>query len=269
VRHLLEKATLGIAATATALLIVVAPSQPASATPLSSTQAAGMLALHAELQMRSTPTTCPPGKPSDVLCAERHGQGLVRGLGQVTESYFYFVDQEAAECGGAKRVLRTTARLTVAEKGDLELALDDHPSCFPGEALSLSRTYTVTGGAGAYSGASGSGTVAHRAAVTLSGAAGSDTYVGALDVPGLEFDLKAPVIAGALNRIVRAPRTAKRVRVTYRVSARDEVDGTTPVSCRPSSGSRFKIGRTLVHCSTTDTSANTRTAAFAVTVRRR
>jgi HYR domain-containing protein len=241
----------------------------AAAVPAASGRETGTLAAHAELRVTSQPASCPPGMPSDVSCAERKGNGVAPGLGQVAESYLYPVDQEATECGGAKRVLRTTARLTIVGKGELEVAMDDHPGCFPGEALSLSRTYRVTGGTGAYSGASGSGTVAHRVGFTSSGAAGSDTYDGTLDVPGLEFDLKAPVIDGAVNKTVRAPRLAKRVRVAYRVSARDDVDDAVAASCRPPSGSTFKLGRTLVRCSATDSSANTATSTFAITVKRR
>jgi hypothetical protein len=258
-------------ATRWVLLVGLVATLAAAAVPAASGRRTGTLAVHAELQVTSRVSACPPGAgvPSDVQCAERQGKGVAPGLGPVTESYLYLVDQDAPECGGAKRVLHNTARLTVAGKGELELLMDDHPGCFPGEALTLSRTYRVTSGTGIYSGASGSGTVSHRVGLTSSGAAGTDTYDGTLDVPGLQFDLTAPVITGATNRSIRAPKTAKRVRVTYRVSARDDVDGAAPVSCRPASGSRFKVGRTLVTCSTTDTSANSATAGFAVTVKRR
>ena len=66
-----------------------------------------------------------------------------------------------------------------------------------------------------------------------------------------------------------APRGAKRARVTYTVSARDEVDGSVPVSCQPRPGSRFRIGRTAVNCSAIDGSGNTATARFTITVKRR
>jgi hypothetical protein len=59
------------------------------------------------------------------------------------------------------------------------------------------------------------------------------------------------------------------VRVTYKVTATDDVDGPVPVACRPSSGSRFKIGRTIVTCSASDKTGNTATARFTVTVKRR
>ena len=87
-------------------------------------------------------------------------------------------------------------------------------------------------------------------------------------VPGLEFDLTAPTISGATSKVVRAPLKAKRVRVTHQVTATDDLDGSVVVSCRPASGSRFKIGRTLVTCSATDGGGNTATARFTVAVRR-
>ena len=76
-------------------------------------------------------------------------------------------------------------------------------------------------------------------------------------VPGLEFDVVAPVMRGAVSKTVRARRGAKLVRVRYAVTARDDVDGVVPVSCRPRSGRRFRIGRTIVRCSAMDSSGHT------------
>ena len=93
-------------------------------------------------------------------------------------------------------------------------------------------------------------------------------WTGALTVPGLEFDLTSPTLAGATNKTVRAKKGAKSARVTFKVTAQDGADGVVPVGCNPRSGSRFKIGRTRVTCSSTDSSANTAKASFTVTVRR-
>ena len=71
------------------------------------------------------------------------------------------------------------------------------------------------------------------------------------------------------NTTVTAPRGKKRVRVRFFVFATDAVDGTVPVACTPRSGSLFKLGRTKVSCSATDSSANTRQARFVITVRPR
>ncbi|MBA3366549.1 MAG: HYR domain-containing protein [Actinobacteria bacterium] len=102
---------------------------------------------------------------------------------------------------------------------------------------------------------------------TPTGAAGNDTWVFTLIVPGLELDLTAPTLGGAASKTVRAPKGVKRVRVLYRVTARDDVDGAVPVSCSPKSGSRFKVGRTVVKCSATDKSASAQTAKFTVNVK--
>ncbi len=112
-------------------------------------------------------------------------------------------------------------------------------------------------------------TAESRAGLPGGHAVGTDTWTGTLVVPSLEFDLTPPTITGAVDKIVRAPRGIKRMRVTYKLDAADAVDGSVPVSCKPKSGSRFKIGRTLVRCSATDRSANTRTASFMVIVKAR
>jgi hypothetical protein len=92
---------------------------------------------------------------------------------------------------------------------------------------------------------------------------------GTLVVPGLEFDVTPPTLSGAASKTVRAPKGAKRVRVTYNVTARDTVDSAVPVTCLPRSGSRFSLGRTTVKCEAMDKSANTARARFVVTVRAR
>ena len=87
---------------------------------------------------------------------------------------------------------------------------------------------------------------------------------------GLTFDLTAPTLNGAAPKTVRvAKKGAKNARVTFKVTATDDVDGTLPVSCQPRSGSQFKVGRTTVRCEATDTSGNGAKAAFAVTVKAR
>ena len=49
-------------------------------------------------------------------------------------------------------------------------------------------------------------------------------------------------------------------------SGADAVDGTTPVTCSPASGSVFPIGVTTVRCTSTDRAGNTAAATFNVTV---
>ena len=212
---------------------------------------------------------CSGTPPGAVFCYRHAGRGVVPGLGMVSHSYAYPVEQNASGCpAGFYRVRGYTARFTVADKGQLHLAVPGSPQCLSTNVLE--PTYPpikITGGSGVYAGASGGGTLTHDARYTSTGAAGTDTWIGNLIVPGLEFDVTAPVLTGAAGKTVRAPKGATRVRVTYTVTARDEVDGVVPVSCRPRSNSSFKIGRTVVTCSATDTSGNTRTAKFGVTVK--
>jgi hypothetical protein len=258
------KRRLALAVLATALA-VAATVQVASGVAKTGA-ATGSFTLEAVLGMNSTPGPCPPGSPPEAdLCAARTGGGAVRGLGEVSETYTFFVQE-----GDCDRVFETTARLEVAGKGELQLAVDRYRGECVESALNISRAFTITGGSGIYAGASGGGTVAHRATATPSGGAtGNDTWTGTLNVPGLEFDVTPPTLSGAVNKTVRARKGSKRVRVTYRVTASDAVDGSVPVSCQPRSGSRFKIGRTFVNCSATDTSANATTGRFRVTVKRR
>lgn len=250
-------------------LVVVAT----TAVPLAlggASRTTGTLNLRAVLQFVSVPANCPPRMPDSVVCHSRTGEGAVPGLGRVTETYVFMADP--AQCLNiAAKVLAYPARLSVDGKGDLLLTLAETPECVVELAVPrASQAFTVTGGTGAFVGASGSGTLTRVAGVPGARVTGEDTWTGTLVVPGLEFevDQTAPTISGARSKVVRAPRKAKRARVTYKVTATDDVDGPVAVACRPASGSRFKIGRTVVTCSATDRSSNTATARFTVTVRR-
>ena len=116
---------------------------------------------------------------------------------------------------------------------------------------------------GSLPGASGSGNV-QRA---LGGGVGSERWTGTIVVPELEFDVTPPKLSGATSKTVRSPKNARRVRVTYKVTASDNADAQVPVTCEPRSGTRFPIGRTVVRCSATDSSANTGNASFRITVK--
>ena len=63
-------------------------------------------------------------------------------------------------------------------------------------------------------------------------------------------------------------RLAAGARVRYSVSATDATDGTLPAVCLPKSGSVFPVGRTTVTCTPVDSSGNTATARFVITVKR-
>jgi hypothetical protein len=201
--------------------------------------------------------------------AAREVRGPFPGLGQVNADYCIgkISGPRAACAGGDERVLGYGTRLTVAGKGEIDVAVAD--ACVP-DAVNGTQTFTVTGGTGSYAGASGSGTLTRVVGpIGAHGRTGTETWTGTLEVPGFDFDTTPPTISGASNKVVKVKKTARRARVTYAVTASDAVDGALPVTCAPRPGSFFRLGRTRVRCSATDTSANTTAASFTVTVKRR
>ncbi len=231
----------------------------------------GELSLQMALSVRSDTAACPAGTPPEAdECHSRTGGAVVPGLGFVSEAYTFIVDTNSPSCIDGDVLFASRGTLTVTGKGAIDVVLASPTECFlPAEAvLKAKRSFTIIGGKGVYVGASGSGMLQHDVTASATGGAGTDFWVGTLVVPGLTFDLTAPVFSGAVDKAVRAPRGKKKARVVYRVTARDAVDGAVPVACRPRSRSLFKRGRTTVKCSTADASGNTATAAFTVTVRR-
>lgn len=210
---------------------------------------------------------CPQGEPASANCWSIDSAGVVRGLGNVTESGVLVVEDVHTTC----EKWQASPTLTVAGKGTIQLSLQG-PPCISdpnGNGVSAeSMTLTVTGGSGPYAGASGSGTDVTNDASGI-GLHGSDTLNMTLTAPSSTFDLAPPVITVKVKKTVWAPKSAKRARVSYTAGAQDAVDGSVPVKCKPKSGSMFKVGRTGVTCTATDSSANTATKRFTVTVKRR
>ena len=230
-------------------------------------RSAGTLALGSALNVTGGQVDCPTGAPPEAdFCPHRSGGGRIPGLGFVSESYEYFVDTNPSGCSGA-RVLRSTGQLAVTGKGTIRFDLGRIEQCIP-DFLKANQPFTITGGSGAYAGASGGGTVIHDLTQPGEPPSGTDTWGGSLVVPGHTFDLTPPTLSGLVNKTVRARAGVKRVRVKFRVTARDPQNGSVPVRCKPGSGSRFKVGRTVVKCTATDTSANTATGTFKVVVKR-
>jgi HYR domain-containing protein len=252
---------------AVALLLVAVP--VASGGP---ERSAGSLALQAELSVTAIPApTCPLDAPPGAdLCSPRSGSGRMPGVGFVTESYNYVVDLDPVPSCGGVHPLQSTGQIAVAGKSTIQFDLGRTDQCFP-DVYKTNQRFTVTGGSGAYAGATGAGSLNHDLSTGGGGAepTGTDAWSGSLDVPGLEFDRTPPTLTGLVDRIVRVRKGVKRVRVRYRVTARDVVDGARTASCQPASGSRFRVGRTVVKCLSSDLSANTATGSFRVTVKRR
>jgi hypothetical protein len=211
---------------------------------------------------------CPPGEAATVKCDREDGVGLVPGLGQVSSSSVSRTD-DSTGCDdpfvGYPRILPTTARFEVAGKGAIDFALSGTAEgCDAAEFSGL--PYSVTGGTGAYGGAAGTGIVS-RGGFTPGGVA-RVIWTGTLVVPGHEFDITAPRVSGPLQKSVRAAPGKTTARVTFRFTARDEVDGVVPVECSPPSGTYFPLGGTWVTCSVTDWSGNRVAWRFRVRVRR-
>jgi hypothetical protein len=255
------------------LLVAGVLAWPAQAGPT------GTLALHAEIPWQGGDSACPPGTSSTLDChAHPGGPVLVPGLGNVRQEYLYLVVLEPADADcrarGGFNIADYTAHLVVIGKGQIDLAVKGISDCLfdtpPDTVVNNTQSFTVTGGTGAYAGATGSGTVRHDARRNGEGHAfGTDIWEGSLVVAGREFDLNAPTLTGIANKVVRAARRARTAVVRFKVGANDDVDGTVPTTCKPRSGTRFKLGKTRVSCSATDTSGNRVTAAFTVTVKPR
>jgi HYR domain len=215
---------------------------------------------------------CPPGTPSTTVdCVQFSGAVSIPGLGRAIVSYVKSFDPTI--CPDQVTQQKTTL-IDVAGKGQIKIAMNQ-PVCADPAPSSVVIGGTIAEGTGIYAGASGSVQVASTVNAASCGPGGctgssNDTWTGNLVVPGREFDLTPPVFQTLATKQVKAPRKAKRVRVRYAPQAQDAVDGPMSVTCKPASGSRFKVGRTTrVSCSAEDTSANVATTSFRVKVARR
>ncbi len=248
-------------------LTAIAISIPVAQGGMSSPLAAGRLGLQTALRFVSPEAPCPPGAPADAGgCRARIGKGAFPGLGSVTQTYPWYYRLGSPTCPTAEdgRPQPNIGRLVVVGKGEIQFALAEGKRCVDLESLrNEPQDFTITGGTGAYQGASGSGTLDHNAA----GGVGTDTWTGTLVVPGLEFDTTPPTLSGARPKTVRAAKGAKHALVTYTVTGTDTNDGKVPTACAPRSGSQFRIGRTRVSCTATDSSANTASASLTNTVK--
>jgi hypothetical protein len=248
-------------------LLSMAVGRLAFAAPLAPI-AIGTLNLQGSLAMVSRDAVCPDRLPPTTACHSRTAQGGIPGLGRVSHTYMY--NGDFTRCGpGDVVILGYTTSLGVVGKGEISVSVADAPCLLAHlDALHATGSFTVTGGTGIYAGASGSGRIERAAALQSGGASGTDTWIGTLVVPGLEFDLTPPVMSGATNKTVKTRRGAPNARVTYQVTAQDDRDGAVLAPCMPRSGSRFRIGRTKVTCEAVDTSANSSSASFTITVKK-
>jgi len=229
----------------------------------------GSLAIDATFRIywRVDRSFCPPGTPSSADCLQAVGVAVVPGLGRATVTHRKILPGNDENCF---MVQDNNVPVEVANKGALELVRPGRICVGPPPRVDGPYAFAVAGGSGKYAQATGS--LSEKTSVYAGDAAcrcgtAIDTWKGTLTVPGLDFDTTAPIIAGAVSKIARAPKGAKRMRVRYVVTAKDEVDGPVSATCRPRSGSFFKRGRTKVSCSAIDSSGNTAKASFRITVK--
>jgi hypothetical protein len=255
------------ALTVLALGIAALAAEPGtSAGPQAIATATGTLRLaQATLAGHVNQTTCPPGNDPATICFDSKTTGVIRGLGIVSETNLNIVEDPDSPC----ERWHSNPVLTVTGKGKLNLSVNPSLACSSPTSGVLSATlpFTVASGSGVYAGASGSGTFKTFGAPGTTNRE-TETIDGSLSVYGLNFDLTPPVISGAKSKTVLVPSSAKGARVRYAVTARDG-GKRVPVSCRPSSGTFFKLGRTRVRCHSIDASGNVATARFSVVVNRR
>ncbi|HET8873438.1 MAG TPA: HYR domain-containing protein [Gaiellaceae bacterium] len=266
-----------------ALVLVLTLAAATAATPASSQPQFAAAKLDFRVKLHQTGPLffpCPVGVPAQATwCIPWAGSGFVRGLGNVYVDYDWpgwllGVGPPACPADLAKP-LKTIGRLSVPGRGvTIFITFAEGARCLPFEGrwnellLHEGKEFTITGGTGppAFAAASGRGT---RERQFVPGALGTETWTGTLELPGFAFDVTAPKLHGAASKTVRAQRGAKSARVSFKVTAIDGVDGALPVSCHPRSGGRFPLGKTIVRCAATDSSGNTATAGFTVTVKRR
>ena len=259
----------GLAASLVAALLAAGSAvavSDATATRHAATRVTASLDLRSTLKATSLGIDCPSGTPSDASCRARSDRGLIRGLGSVTATYIWYFTASGGNCpSDLVKPFATAARIVVAGKGEIHLAILPGEHCVDVEPVrNEPQAFTITGGSGAYDGATGRGLLER----TLANGLGTETFTGTLTVPGLEFDLTSPTFTGVSGKTVRAAMGAKSARVAYTVAAMDAVDGVLRPTCLPVSGSRFPLGRTTVTCEATDKSGNTATVKFLVTVRK-
>ena len=260
-----------------AVLLTLAPAAGSAAQ-------AGSLDFQAKFTLVSDPALCPADVPAATDCRARITSGVVRGLGAVSVTYDWPLGLGPPTCpADSAKLLATNGQIVVAGKGEITFTIAEGAQCvwFPSgpgpsqvccpEPRNEPQELTITGGTGPFAAASGRLTLDQRwfnwARVPD---VGGETWTGTLEVPGLTFDVTPPTLSGANAKTVRMrSKGARSARVSFKVTATDDVDGGVPVLCQPQSGSRFEAGRTSVLCEATDSSGNTGTAAFTVNVKRR
>lgn len=245
------------------------------------TRAVDALSLHGVFTLSISGVSCPSGSAQGAVCYGVQGRATIRGLGRVTEQHTIMIVGSVDGPGTHCAIMSfSPAVFAVAGKGAIDSSMAVAAGC-----NGIPTGFTVTGGTGDFAGVSGSGTFVPSIVQAehwadpddsdpdtddiLGGAWRWDTWTGSLNAPAYSFDLTPPVLKGAVSKTVLAAKRARHVRVRFKVQASDAIDGRVPVTCKPRSGDLFPIGRTHVKCTASDSSANTATARFTITIKHR
>lgn len=258
-KRMLVVITSGLLLALSAAAVGTTPDAQAGTTVLQSSS----LAIDSTVRMQFELEACPPNAPQNFCYRSEPARSLVRGLGETIWNLELDIDRsDPAEQCSSWRVL--SGSVSAAGKGAATIT-GQSEGCQPFNRAGK-VSVTVNSGDGRLAGASGTGLLDF---VEQAPYVASVHLTGTLTVPGFEFDLTSPTISGAQDTRITTRRRVRAVRVRYSVTAQDDVDGSIPVTCRPRSGSRFRIGRTKVACAAEDSSANPAGARFTVTVKRR
>jgi len=121
---------------------------------------------------------CPPGTPDTTSCYANLGTADITGLGPTTERYTLLAEGTNPSCGD----WRADVEWTVAGKATIDFAIKS-PRCQSLNSPNGTTNYVVTGGSGAYKGASGSGILESTGSEAAPGrGTGTDRWIGALSV---------------------------------------------------------------------------------------
>jgi HYR domain-containing protein len=242
--------------------VVVLAAALAVVQPLYGRAAASSLHLNGTFAATAKTVACPAGTPASTICVDTTGNGALPGLGQASETFSEMLT-------GSATCMHTTfgpAAIQVTGKGELDATLTDPETCDPQLGSTATAAFTITGGTGPYAGATGNGTFTFTDFHSTGPTTATETHAWTGQIAAAtDFDTTAPAITRAKPVVARTRKRATRVRFT--LTATDTADGPVPVTCHPKSGASFSVGRTRVRCSATDSSDNTATASFTVTVK--
>lgn len=163
------------------LIALVLATVSVIAVPAVRTLASKSVPFHARLIQTITVGPCPPGTPASAVCFSQTGTGTATHFGKVTKASLTVNTFISPSC--ATFVEYTT--FTAADGSTMTL-VQTGTGCFTSPTTaSANATYTVTGGTGRFSGATGSGTATTTVSAVAPGVlVGPATYTGFLLLHG-------------------------------------------------------------------------------------